>query len=64
MKRHWLTALAGILFAGSLVWWFLEKDHKEYWLLLLGLSVAVAAFSRRVGGSKERLEEVEGPPKP
>lgn len=30
MKRHRLMALAGILFAGSLVWWLLEKDHKEY----------------------------------
>lgn len=52
MKRRWSTALAGALFAGSLVWFFLENDHKYYWLLLMTLSIAVTAVGGLVRKSK------------
>jgi len=44
MTRQWLSVLAWILFAASLVWWWLENDHRDHWLLLMVLSFAVLAL--------------------
>jgi hypothetical protein len=58
-----LTVLAGILFAGSLVAWFVEPSRKVDWIPLFVLSIAVSIIAGRVGELEKRLEKLE-PPKP
>lgn len=63
MKRQSLTVLAGILFAASLVAWFFERDHRDFWLFLLVLSIAVSMVNGRVRELEKRLGKLEGLPK-
>jgi len=64
MKRMSLTVLAGILFVGSLVAWFVEPSRKVDWIPLFVLSIAVSSVAGRVGELEKRLEKLEGTPKP
>ena len=64
MKQHWLTWLAWLIFASSIVWWLLEKDRKDNWLLLASLSFAVLAVGDGVRRSRVRRGTAEGPPMP
>lgn len=63
MKRHSLSVLASVLFAGSLVAWFIAPTRKVDWIPIFVISMVLWAVDKHLRDIQSRLDKFEEPPK-